>query len=399
MARNAYNKLTKMLDRLVGTLAGPLDLDPEQLLREAEAEVGACFHKQPSVQPQLGYFFADMEEQNPSDLGRALLILSCKKFLTNRLLLERELRAEPSCQTRAIKQPVFIVGLQRTGSTYLQALLADDDDARAFRLWELAHPTSNISSRARQRKAKLTCLARSFLQPKMSGIHPLSFDSFEECMWLFANSWAVVCYGLQAYLPRWEQWLAGADMAEHYRFYRRQLQLLRGHDDGRRLVLKCPDHLWHLDALLNTFPDARIIWTHRDPLAIVPSYCSLTAQNLISLFGRCDPARIGDHVRTRLCSGIDRGLAQRALISPEQIIDIQYDQLVKNPSETMERIYRHFGWPMGERYRWQIGQRNQRTKKRISHAYALSDYDLTSAQIRVSFAPYYDFIQQWLPEE
>ena len=130
----------------------------------------------------------------------------------------------------------------------------------------------------------------------MGAVHEIRADSVEECWPLFSPTFAVLNYDLQSGFEDFGRWLLEHDMSGPYREYRRELQLLAHHRSTGNFVLKCPEHLWFLDALFEVFPDACVVWTHRDPLDSVASYSSLMSLNRRMIYGRFDPVEIVTHV-------------------------------------------------------------------------------------------------------
>ena len=129
----------------------------------------------------------------------------------------------------------------------------------------------------------------------------MTADEVEECWQLLRQSLHSVSYETLAHLPTYSQWLAKQDWTKPYQRHRKNLQLIGLNDAEKRWVLKNPSHLFALDALFATYPDALVVQCHRPAETIMASMCSLsqhTTDGLVELVRRrADrPGRAGDVV-------------------------------------------------------------------------------------------------------
>jgi len=195
-----------------------------------------------------------------------------------------------------------------------------------------------------------------------------------------------VGFGDFAYARRMLDW----DMVGPFRWHRRQLQILWAQRSATRWLLKCPWHLWNLQALLQVYPDAQVIQTHRGLVDAVGSQCSLTARIATKFRRSLDLHDVGrfwlDYSRT----GIERGLQTRRALPPSQIYDVRLDDLHARPLEVIEDIYSQFDMPfdtdLAERFRARVAQAP--TAQLGEHDYDIADYGLTEDQIQGTFAEY-----------
>ncbi len=143
-------------------------------------------------------------------------------------------------------------------------------------------------------------------------------------------------------------YLLKEDSRSSYQFYKLALQALehravmRGAKPSEHFVLKCPEHLWFLDALLDTFPDACIVWTHRDPVASVASYSSLASLNYRMIYGHIDSERVGRHTQMRFKQGVQRAMEVRKRVGEAQFFDVGFKELVGDPMKVVQNIRKHF---------------------------------------------------------
>jgi hypothetical protein len=234
------------------------------------------------------------------------------------------------------------------------------------------------------------------IAPEMKYVHQIGATTAEECWPLFFNTFSVMNYDLQANLREFGDWLMTTDMVPAYDDYRRQLQLISQRAPDRDLVLKCPEHLWFLDALMEVFPDACIVWTHRDPLASIASYCSLISLNQRMLYGRIDAHAIGAHITDRFEIGVERAVAARERIGrPEQFFDVDFVDLVRDPRTIIEQIHRHFDLPYPETMDTSIDGwlNNGRADKKGRHRYSASVYGLDAEDIDRRYGDYIERFQ------
>ena len=176
-----------------------------------------------------------------------------------------------------------------------------------------------------------------------------------------------------------------------YREYREQLQLISGTRPGVDFVLKCPEHLWFLDSLLKTFPDACVVWTHRDPVASVASYCSLISLNQRMLYGRFEPLPIGKHITQRFEQGVRRAMAARDQYGkPGQFFDVSFHELVQDPIAMVHKIYAHFDMtvPDGMDAAMETWLSSGRSDKRGKHHYSAERYGLDVETVHAQYADY-----------
>lgn len=212
----------------------------------------------------------------------------------------------------------------------------------------------------------------------------------DECQWLLANSFTSPVYTLISYVPSYMRWLLEADMTPAYLAYRRALQVLLWRSPGSQLVLKCPNHMWHLDTLLAVFPDARIIQLRRDMKQVVPSLCSL-ARALQSVEGTpLDDATLGPLYLDWLDKGLVRMLKSGGVSKQVRFLDVSYPDLVADPGATVERIYRELalsqrGVPI-DRVQAYLS-RGERGDHRL-HRYRLEDFGLTEQLVTERFQHY-----------
>jgi hypothetical protein len=244
-------------------------------------------------------------------------------------------------------RPVFITGLLRTGTTFLHNLLAHHPGLRAPRLWELMSVADPRPPQMRIDECADYVERYYRAAPEFRAIHPLDPRLPEECHRLTANSFRHFIYGLRYNVPSYMDWLDRQPMTAAYRFHQLQLYCLLSADPEPPgvVVLKCPSHLWHLDALARVYPDATVIRLHRDPKVAIGSVCSLTAAVRAARSDDVSPSEIGAHWLDRAARALantHRGEAP----TDRPPLDIRYADLVADPLRVAAGICEHIGVPV-----------------------------------------------------
>jgi hypothetical protein len=269
-------------------------------------------------------------------------------ILAKRLRLVADRAQHPELADEAIAAPVFIVGQPRSGSTHLHALLACVEGVRAPQLWEMSAPSPPPERATYLTDPRIAAVQAMVDQvpAEMMVRHPMGATRPEQCNalmdWTFLNQAWMASYAISSY----RDWFLDADYAPMYEAHRRSLQQLQWHHPGR-WVLKYPKHLLSLDALLAQYPDAVLLWTHRDPAAVLPSVMSLTSFMRQQNTPDYDPVRFGREWLVIEELALHRGLATRDRDDePERHLDVDYRALMADPLGTVaalcERIGIHF---------------------------------------------------------
>jgi hypothetical protein len=212
----------------------------------------------------------------------------------------------------------------------------------------------------------------------------------EECLHLFENAGMGTTAFFITEAKSFAGWLLAQDLRPAYRFYLHQLKLLNWLRPGKRWVLKWPYHLWHLDALLEIFPDAFVIHIHRDPREAIPSVCSLAALAREPFCNQIDRGALGQFWMAYSESGLSRGLAAREGEGRTRILDVNYDDLITSPSGVIQQIVQRTGLAPDEVWLSTIPAAG--VQKSGAHAanypYTLSEFGLDAEQIREGFETY-----------
>ncbi|WP_067547265.1 sulfotransferase family protein [Nocardia crassostreae] len=327
-----------------------------------------------------------------TELGSKMSRYFLRGALVARALSEASWQAHPGYAETPVQRPIFVTGLPRTGTTALHRLLAADPQHQALEMWLAEFPQPRPPRDSWAENPIYQQIDAGFAQhrvenPEFMGLHYMSAADVEECWQLLRQTAKSISYESLAYLPTYSQWLRQQDWTNAYVRHRRNLQLI-GLGDSRRWVLKNPSHLFALDALMSVYPDALIIQTHRDPVTIVGSSCSLSehaARGWSTTFTR---ERIGATQLELWSRGLREFTTARAKYNPDQFLDIQFEDLRADPMGTVEKIYGQFGLEFTAPARAAMLSLDEESKsgdRKPAHRYSLADYGLTEDQVKAEF--------------
>ncbi len=371
-------------------------LRPAAVERAAVKMAGSDDFGSDSFREPLAVFLRGCEEEAElTTFGRILVSKMLASALSNRIQLHRWSLDHPAVRDERIQSPWIIVGLPRTGTSVLSMLLGLDPMARPLLQWEAARPVPPASLEESAEDPRIARSAKDLeglmkLNPPLKAMHPFGATLAEECVALFMYDVRSMALETQAHVPSYARWLEQADMTPAYAQHRLALQTLQSRQPTERWVLKTPNHLWHLDAMLAAYPDARVIWTHRDPGPVVTSLASLANAGQRPLTSRTDPRPTAEEWK-RKCAFALRSAMKFDESAPEGWCQhLQYDTLMADPVEAVCRLYRAFGEEVGSlharRMRAFLADRPADAFGR--HRYDPADFGWTYPGLAAEFADY-----------
>lgn len=284
-------------------------------------------------------------------VGMAIARRRLQAALVTRLRAEALLRRHPEIAERNIGHVLLVTGLQRTGTTTLQRLIAADPAVRAVLSWEALNPVplpGDRGDRRRKRQARLAARVLGYLSPAFQAVHPVAPDAPEEDILLLDVSFMSQSPEATMHVPGYAAWLERQDHARAYAYWHRLLQILDWQRPGTVRVLKTPNHLEHLDLILRQLPQATVVQTHRDPRVAVISFCSMVAHGRGLLSDRVDPRAIGAHWVPRIRRMVARASEARDGAGDARFVDVSYPDLLDDPIAELRRIYDAAGLPLGD---------------------------------------------------
>ena len=332
-------------------------------------------------------------------LGRAIAQQVVLRLIRSQIRILKKLDQHPEVREQEIRRPVFVVGLPRTGTTILLALLSQDPAHRPLLLWEGLDPVPPKRGPDRRlQRARSAIRGFDYFSPNYQSIHPMGAELPEECVLLFMPLFSSPQFDFQYRVPGYLDWLRERDLGNAYRRYRDQLRLLQWQDrstlpsqNSGRWLLKDPAHLLGLQHILEIFPDACVIQTHRDPLKSLPSNCSLYAHSRIMFSDEVDARELGAYVADGIWpEALDVALEDRKRLPEQNFFDLRYADFMRDPIHSMEGIYRHFGLELGESTREAMRaylDRHPRAADRV-HSYSLEQFGLSAEGQRKRYEAY-----------
>lgn len=396
---NGINRVGKAL-KSVGM--DPFRLNADAILEKAAKKAGFHYSLPLAEEGLRRMVEAVNHEARPNAFGSLAVKRLLERTLYGRYMIERHLSEHPEITAAPIEQPVFIIGMPRTGTTVLHALLHEDPAHRSPLAWECLLPYPPHTPATFRDNEQLRTIRKEFSQlfklvPDFLRKHYMAADSPQECLGIDALDFNTFQISAQLYVPSYMDWVAnGADRPATMRFHKRFLQYLQsGGVIGERWLLKSPVHLMRLPELFEVYPDARIIMPHRDPVNVVTSTASLIS-SVRSLYSDYeDPFRTGSEQLETWSLYFKRFLESRKSLNKEdQIIDLKFDDFARDQVGTIRKIYERFGWDLSDiamvHFREFLLQ-NPKDKNGV-HYYTPETFGLTREQINREFKEYNDFL-------
>jgi len=410
MQADAAPRRTPFIGLLQGVLGAgqrlgfiaPSTLEKDALMDAAARETGLSDFGDPWFEGPFSVLLDSIrDEAQLNTAGEFAARLQFGKVLRDRLTAIEWFRRRPEILARSIKRPVVIVGPMRSGTTRLHRLLASDRRFSHMRSFETISPVPRPDFEdvlaGRKRDFRPTLAARvmkvaRLANPRTLSIHPTGPFEPEEELGLLVNSMYGMKHEAQWRVPTYGRWCERIDATPAYRHLADLLRLVgwsQQVSEIRPWILKTPQHMLDLPALLNVFPDARIIFTHRDPQKIVGSAASLAWNQTAIYSDDVTPHEVGKEWMGKSVLQVDRMLAARSMVPAERRIDIGYDAMERDWQGTMERLYAFLDLDIepalpGMRHYLE----RARNLKRHPHKYSLEQFGLSESEVRRRFSAY-----------
>ncbi len=371
-------------------------LSVDALMAAARAETGIEIVDVEAVEP-LGALVDSLNaESGLHAAGRKGMAGKIIRMLSNRLRMQRDFRAHPEIADQVVNAPIFFCGMGRTGSTKAQKLLAMSGEFNWLSYWRALNPSLITGDRTESPQARIDDadeFTRWFDQssPDLKYAHSFETHEPEEESLILEHSLRSPTWLGWAPIDGYLAWLMGQDQTAQFRYLRDTLKYLQWQgiaDPDKRWVLKSPLYTGMEPSLLDVFPDARLIMTHREPARTIPS-----ALRLMELFHKPFTDRLSsteNYLRGQI-AGIDAHLAHRARPEGLDVLDLDFREITGAPEKMIRRVFDYIGKPLSSEalarmMRW--NDDNPQHKHGKKHVYALEDYGLSEAQINEMFAGY-----------
>lgn len=379
-------------------------LDADEIAEEARIQSGLSdFGRDLFWEPYRILVDSLNQEAQLHTLGRLLARDDLLNSLLIRLHLTDWRKRHPEIAEEDVEEPIFITGLPRTGTSILHELLAQDPRHRAPLHWEVRYPwpppeTATYASDPRIARAHRQIRLWNEIVPEFDSMHELGGQIPVECIQLTVHEFRSDELMGRYMAPSYSAWFSQCDLRPAYDWHKEMLQHLQWRCPGDRWVLKAPSHLGQLEALLAVYPSARIVFTHRDPLKVLPSVVSILYSTSFVRSDAIDPNSFLGWFTGETCAGLlDRMTALRdsGRLAPERCTDVRFADLLSEPRETLAGIYSHFGIDFtAEAETAMLDYLAAKPKARHgAHRYDFADTGLDLDEERERFRPYYERYQ------
>ena len=347
------------------------------------------------------------EESKLSLFGRFAIRSMLRRSVESRLNVGSSLSSLGDKTQPEIREPVFIIGMPRSSTTILHALLHLDRNHRAPLSWECLLPSPAPNIEDYRSCAREATIRREFEQifrlvPDFKKKHYMEADSPQECLAITAMNFVSYQFLAVAYVPTYYEWFMSVDQSQNFRWHKAFLSFLEsGGVVKPRWLLKSPVHMMSLPAVFDVYPDAKVIATHRDPARVVPSTASLISSMRSLYSDEEDARRTGDEQLSTWSDYLNRFLSDRRRLNKEdQIVDVHFEIFQQNQMGVVDSIYERFGWDLHpeDRERMQQFLDEQPRGKYGVHEYSLEEFGIKADVLKTHFEDYFDFLESSLKE-
>ncbi len=370
-------------------------LDPHRLIAESESRTGLNNWGGSAFTEGLkAYCDAASGDAGLAPNARIETRDMILRLLSQRLALYRDRSLYPEIADQRIERPLFITGLPRSGSTLLHGLLAQDPRARSIATWEHEDisPPARAQTYADDPRIARTEARIAAVPAQVQAIHAVGARLPDECNFITALAFQSVNLHTRFYANAYVDWYLQADDTPAYEVHRHALQHMQAFCTRDWWVLKSPPHLFHLPRLFATYPDARVVFLHRDPARTLPSITNLFSQAKRRSYADFDARRAGRETLAWWAEGLRRALAFRAgATHASRFFDLTYEGFIASPLKAAARLYDWMGIDLAPAATPMTRFLADHPKDKFGpHLYSAAEYGLDTASLRRHFADYID---------
>jgi hypothetical protein len=325
-------------------------------------------------------------------IGKIALKTDVLETLCARLQMERDRQLYPDITRHEIREPLFIIGLPRSGTSVLHRLLAADPEHRSPLMWEVRSPSppTRDDEKRRIQRARQSCNFFNWLAPTFRYVHTIGPEVPQECVSLMTPTFLSDQFDAMYYVPSYRAWFFRQDLRPAYEYHRRFLQHLQFRRAARRWILKAPTHMFAVPALLSVYPDALFVQTHRTPVDSMASVSSLVTILRSAFSDAVDSSTVSREAIHYWSETMKKFLPERDRLANNRICDIQYDEIRREPIRAVRRIYEYFGWSLSHEAerRMRVLVASQAKRQSANHRYDLSQFGSSAGEVLSVFATY-----------
>lgn len=377
-----------------------IKLEKDHLIKAARKNTGLDdLGKDFNDEPLERLLFSLNTESELHPIGRFITYKRLVNLLSVRLRAEDYFKKYPEILEQQLYPVMLIIGLQRTGTTKLQRLLASDPDTRALASWEAINPApmkgDEKTGAERIKFAKMSEKALKKMSPGFFTIHPVEHMAPEEDVLLLDVSFMGTTAEATTHVPSYAAWLETIDQSASYEYEVKLMKLLQWQKPAKKWVLKSPHHLEFPHLAEKYFNDVTFLWTHRDVLEAIPSFASMLAHARAIFSNKVDPDKITQHWIRKAGYALGKTLDYRKS-NEDRFIDIRYDDLVNDSISVMQRIYDKQNLEIdGELIeKFHLIEKNNPKSKYGIHKYTIEDFGIDVDFINQHTKVYQEFYKR-----
>jgi hypothetical protein len=376
-----------------------VELTPDAVLAAAQERTGLSDFGPEDFRARLALQLEEVDQDGErTGLGRLTVWNDTVRALANRLLVHDLWKRHPEIAEVEIRAPIIVVGLPRSGTTHLVNLIAADSRLRSLPLWEAQEPVPSPRDGKREDglDPRYVRSARAWAgmqatAPLVAAMHPMSPDHIHEEIELQLPDVASYNQEWVVRAPRWRDHYLAHDQTPHYAYMKTVLQILQWTRPRERWVLKSPQHLEQLGPLLATFPDATVVVTHRDPVAVIQSTITMLTYGARTSYRTPRPEWYRDYWSDRIRRLLEASVRDRELLPAARTVDVLFHEFMADERGTLARIYEAAGLPLtaAARAEHEAYLRAHPRGKEGQVVYDLRrDFDVEPAALRAPFGFY-----------
>lgn len=386
---------------------GKVSLDENSLIAQARKETGLHYFGDESfVEPLRHVLYSLQHESKTNPMGDFFARQNIVRLLKNRLRANELFVRHPEILQRSFVPPVLVVGLARSGTTRTHRLLACDPQFVHLKTWEVVQPAPypqsfmpagqyDAAKDPRYIEIDYGLKVVDYLMPQMRYVHPLGTEEVEEEAGLIQHGFETSLFSAMNIMPSYFEWYIQRDSQSSYEYMVKLMKLIswfRQDDPEKPWILKTPEHMVNFRSLMQCFPDARIVSTHRDPLAVLSSLMSMAWMALVRDYDELDPLMIARQWKQFVDVSINNYLSVRdsELVDESQLIDLRYADINRDWQAEVEKMYRHFSLPLSQQALDNMAQwmSSNRQDKHGSHHHSLEQFGFRPEAIERDYAAY-----------
>lgn len=392
---------------VINTLGGLLmkaglrePFQPDDLMQRAMRATDLSDFGDPDFLPALEKLCTSLEQEaHLNFIGRKIARRSLESLLQRRLKIVDYYKRTPAAQQQTISRPLFIAGMPRTGTTILFELLSQDPNHRFPISWEVEHPIPPATADTLYSDDRIAATEKQFAQvdqlvPGFKAMHEIGATLPQECVAILAAHFMSEQWVVSYNIPSYRRWLMQRDFGRAYEWHRLCLQVMQsGYGENKRWLLKTPPHIGYLETILDVYPDACIVQTHREPMQVLASLSSLTCSLRSLASDTIDPLVVGQDELHNWQDFLQRAVEARSRLAEshsQQFFDIRFEDLLQRPLAVIESMYHYFGFEFTPELKKKMQNylENRPRDKHGRHDYSAADYGLDIERDSAAFTGY-----------